>query len=461
MPPHENGVATDDPHLTDLVLRSIVVEGFRGASKPIRIDLKRDANFLIGQNGTGKTTFINIVSDCLMCRYQSLMNSPFDRAEIHFRHADNRHKPYLIVEKDYDDFGEIESLSFSFWDFKTKRTPTFSYQIKSRIYRRGDDVSGAVAQRRILYELNRRFKLTWLSINRASGLGQKMPEAVSDLNAKLDNTLQRLSTYFTRLDSQFASEMQKFQQEWFMSLLVSQKREALNLTATDFDADNEGSQIREMLSGIGIQESHFSAKVDRHVKAIRRVTTEDPRESSVDVFNHIADTYDISKLHFLVGQWADLQEVKKEIYATKTRLVDVANQMLFRKSIRVDSGNRISIARSPDTSSGKLSPAELRRFRRDQISGKVNQLGEVSYEDLSSGEKQLLIFLGETALRSGSSYVFIADEPELSLHIDWQERLVPAIMTLSPSAQVFFATHSPDIVSTYGDNVFSMEEFLS
>ena len=101
------------------------------------------------------------------------MNAPFQSAEIHFRHADNRHKPYLVVDKDYDDVGEIETLKFSFWDYKTKKDPTFSYEIKSRFYRRGEDVSGAEAQRRIQFEFSKISKLTWLALNRSAGLAPK------------------------------------------------------------------------------------------------------------------------------------------------------------------------------------------------------------------------------------------------------------------------------------------------
>jgi predicted ATP-dependent endonuclease of OLD family len=72
----------------------------------------------------------------------------------------------------------------------------------------------------------------------------------------------------------------------------------------------------------------------------------------------------------------------------------------------------------------------------------------------------MIIFLGETLLQEGTPHVFMADEPELSLHVDWQETLVSNILALNPSAQVFFATHSPDIVSVYRDGVIDMEALI-
>jgi predicted ATP-binding protein involved in virulence len=46
---------------------------------------------------------------------------------------------------------------------------------------------------------------------------------------------------------------------------------------------------------------------------------------------------------------------------------------------------------------------------------------------------------------SGSG-IFIVDEPELSLHIDWQEKFVDAIRKANPNVQLILATHSPAII---------------
>ena len=63
---------------------------------------------------------------------------------------------------------------------------------------------------------------------------------------------------------------------------------------------------------------------------------------------------------------------------------------------------------------------------------------------LSSGEKQLVSLFWQIIFGTKDSIVVI-DEPELSLSIDWQERLLPDIVSL-PRARVLFAvTHSPFI----------------
>ena len=81
---------------------------------------------------------------------------------------------------------------------------------------------------------------------------------------------------------------------------------------------------------------------------------------------------------------------------------------------------------------------------------------EMPLEKLSSGEKQLIIMLGESLLQEQSECVYFADEPEISLHISWQESLVNDVLRLNPNVQLILATHSPDIVSIYSDNAIDI-----
>ena len=70
-----------------------------------------------------------------------------------------------------------------------------------------------------------------------------------------------------------------------------------------------------------------------------------------------------------------------------------------------------------------------------------------SVELLSSGEKQILVLLTHLSFESGK--VFILDEPELSLHPKWQDEFLAAVDNLmSQGTQLVIATHSPAIVGT-------------
>ena len=73
----------------------------------------------------------------------------------------------------------------------------------------------------------------------------------------------------------------------------------------------------------------------------------------------------------------------------------------------------------------------------------------ISSDKLSSGEKQMLGFLCYNAF-SDNTAIFI-DEPELSLHQDWQDILLPLLLKQKTGNQFFVATHSEFIYEQFPD----------
>ncbi|MFC2580503.1 AAA family ATPase [Segatella oris] len=78
---------------------------------------------------------------------------------------------------------------------------------------------------------------------------------------------------------------------------------------------------------------------------------------------------------------------------------------------------------------------------------RFSQLGEVlrPYQ-LSSGEKQMLAILLTVLVEDRKPYVLFMDEPEVSLHFEWQKRLIELILKLNPNVQLIVATHSPAVI---------------
>jgi predicted ATPase len=97
---------------------------------------------------------------------------------------------------------------------------------------------------------------------------------------------------------------------------------------------------------------------------------------------------------------------------------------------------------------------------RNELKAEMEGEKSLGLTDLSSGEKQLIIILGEALLQQKAPWIYIADEPELSLHVSWQEKLTANLRQINPSAQIIFATHSPDIVGRFESKVFDMEKLL-
>lgn len=78
---------------------------------------------------------------------------------------------------------------------------------------------------------------------------------------------------------------------------------------------------------------------------------------------------------------------------------------------------------------------------------RFSQIGEtlMPYK-LSSGEKQILVILLTVLVEDQQPYVLLMDEPEVSLHIEWQKRLIELILELNPNVQIILTTHSPAVI---------------
>ena len=88
-----------------------------------------------------------------------------------------------------------------------------------------------------------------------------------------------------------------------------------------------------------------------------------------------------------------------------------------------------------------------KRIVRTENEIRFTQIGEVLTPYLlSSGEKQMLIILLTVLVEDDQHYVLFMDEPEVSLHIEWQKRLIDLILELNPNVQIILTTHSPAVV---------------
>ena len=95
----------------------------------------------------------------------------------------------------------------------------------------------------------------------------------------------------------------------------------------------------------------------------------------------------------------------------------------------------------------------------------LNKKGEITtkYKDikfLSSGEQQILILFSYIAFNSQDGRIFIIDEPELSLHIKWQEDFLEMLEKITPdSTQLILATHSPILANKKKDKAILLKPY--
>ncbi|PPU31522.1 hypothetical protein XarbCFBP7604_19255 [Xanthomonas arboricola] len=152
----------------------------------------------------------------------------------------------------------------------------------------------------------------------------------------------------------------------------------------------------------------------------------------------------------------DFKSDKDEQSGTHLQL-DAANRVLdeVRQQVESVEGSREIIMRPIEA----VRELVMRLFKHSGIQlGKISfgeAAGAVNSDFLSAGEKQMLSFIAYNAFYQDS--VFIIDEPELSLHVDWQRQLFPTLASQKASNQFVIATHSPFIYGKYPDKELQID----
>ncbi len=82
---------------------------------------------------------------------------------------------------------------------------------------------------------------------------------------------------------------------------------------------------------------------------------------------------------------------------------------------------------------------------RDELMFRYKNVELTPYQ-LSSGEKQMIVILTIALTQNMRPATLIMDEPEISLHFEWQRKVIANIMRLNPSLQLLVSTHSPAVI---------------
>ena len=101
---------------------------------------------------------------------------------------------------------------------------------------------------------------------------------------------------------------------------------------------------------------------------------------------------------------------------------------------------------------------KLKGFSKDEKTMPIfeNSAGEeFDINDLSSGEKQLFLRTLSIKMLEPNNSIILIDEPELSLHPKWQQKIIEVYKKIGKNNQIIVATHSPHILgSVSNENIF-------
>ena len=419
-------------------IKSVNVKGLWGV-KNINIDFFEDVNILIGSNGSGKTTFLLLVESLLTLDLSCIEDLEFSEVMIIIQSEEGQ--KVVTVQRFMED-AVMPVYRYNFQDGEIIEIRNMD----GRIYASGRSLSRA-SYLHLKNRLDEIVNVSWLSVNRINENtirgDRRYDTNRTDVDLKLSQLISRIVAYRLQLETKVNERTKRFNEDIVSLLLYSDEYDKIpNLEKIkkiqSYKTEDIVTELHRVYSYFGNAGVH-TAEIKQHVEKIKHVVDKigtnevfDPNEMLS--FSLMSRTLEILKISS--EYQADRAKILEPIYT----YLDTVGQYLKDKRIVFDNN------------SSKLTPSV-------NIGGGKERSLDVSA--LSSGEKQILILLTETLLQQKAPFIYIADEPELSLHIEWQRNLVSSIRNLNPNAQVIFATHAPEIAASHQRKLINMQNVTS
>lgn len=407
------------------ILKRVKIDKMWG-SKNIDINFY-PINLFVGINGSGKTTFIKIIEAVASFDPEALNILKFKKCSLFFDNGID-----IYCEK-YIDKNDSDIISFKIVQGEnifSKKIDTYIPRMQGKRYIKGKFFPDRnVFLHEILKNnLKKLIKISWISVERNR---LEVDDEYNDRSntANVDNTLNclinEIQNHKSYIESQEKEILENFRNRIFELMLYDEKIDTVRGIAIPKD-NNWVTQLNKAFKDLGLQEM-LSTKITNHIEILKRT------------FLNIED-YKGQYIAIVLPLFNRTQQIIKYSEDADNKRKEVRKDFeLYLKNIKKFIGKNIEGIHTCDNMSDE---------RLFQV------------EELSSGEKQILILLSEAFLQHNEKVLFIADEPELSLHISWQREIINAVHSLNQNAQIIFATHSPEVVSQWQEYVINMENIV-
>jgi len=416
-PQHDSRLA--DHSQPPLRITEFVVDGLFGGD---RISVKfpqqsHDPNepsilILAGRNGTGKTTILRMIAGMLRLDFEEFRKVPFKSAELHLSTG----QVVGVVRADDDDFPLIMSF---------------------------DDMSIALAQSQDFdYAPEHRAKIDLIRENALPILGSLYFDFLEldrlPLRDRLSTEERRLLKAYgadparrPRRPRSLAERVMEFVKDAQLNYSLFFREAQLGFLPQILDRLHENSipPTRDSLI------SRLQDIRDRHSQT-RRFGLVLEQEPLVILERLVASNeYQLPQQQALIETYIEMQETRQKsrdlIASRLLNFESIMSDFLLGKSVQIDAKKGLFI---------------------------TTGASEISEEQLSSGEYHFLCMMVAALLCQRHGSLIMIDEPELSLHVSWQRKLISALARCAAGASptFVFATHSLVISSEHSNSVQSL-----
>ena len=368
-------------------IENVKVNGLNGKDTFLEITFNEDINIITGRNGSGKTTILKLMWFCISGNIERAVE------EIAFEKIEVKTTAYtLVVErqesKNKDYIYVLLTLPNGEQIFE-KKEPAH----RSEAVERANQETIELLDTSIFFPTFRRIEGGFsMGVSR-----RNRPRRVV-----------RGREEFLIHDSLLRSEIQDALESHAEMLSVGNHKFVSSISTFD---------IQQLVSR---QHSSATNKVENFSKSLTENIFEEIRSYKASDNSSDALRDAVSTLDKIDQDVKSFENVRNEAFKSLTVLSSIIVKIFEHKGIRLN----------PRVTLGDME-------------------NSINSEALSAGEKQMLSFLCYNALYRDCP--FFIDEPELSLHVDWQRILLDVMLEQKTNNQLFIATHSPFIYTQFED----------